>query len=263
MFADLLPEWAAHWLIRWKNVLIGMYFYRMCKRSPEKIKQFFRSRIRKQLPPGVNMNHFKPHYQPWDQRVCFVPDGDLFRAMRAGRASVVTDEIVKFTRHGILLQSGQELPADIIVTATGLKLLACGGIRLAVDGTDVVPGKCLTYKGLMLSNVPNLALCVGYTNASWTLRAELVCEYLCRLLHYMDRRGYSACVPSCDPDAVQPRPLLERWTSGYVQRGADLFPKQGSQEPWVLHQNYILDLLSLHLGKIGDGTLMFSKGGER
>ena len=258
MIRRLLPEWAAHRLIRWKNVLVGMYFYQMCKRSPEKVKKYLRSRLRKELPPGVNVDvHFKPRYEPWDQRVCFVPDGDLFRAMRAGRASVVTDEIVKFTRNGILLQSGQELPADVIVTATGLKLLACGGIRLSVDGTDVEPGKCLSYKGLMLSNVPNLAICVGYTNASWTLRTELACEFVCRVLNYMDRHGYSECVPRCEPGAAQPRPLLDL-TSGYVQRGSDQFPKQGAEAPWVLHQNYIRDLLSLHFGKIEDGTLAFS-----
>jgi len=261
MIHRFLPEWAAHRILRWKNVLIGMYFYHMCKRSPEKVKKFLRHLIKKELPPGVDIDvHFTPRYQPWDQRVCFVPDADLFRAMRDGRASVVTDQIVKFTKNGVLLQSGQELPADIIVTATGLKLLACGGIRLSVDGTDVEPGKCLSYKGLMLSNVPNLAICVGYTNASWTLRTELACEYVCRLLNYMGRHGYSTCVPRCDPDDAEPRPLLDL-TSGYVQRGSDLFPKQGSQAPWVLHQNYIRDLFSLHFGRIGDGTLTFSKGG--
>jgi cation diffusion facilitator CzcD-associated flavoprotein CzcO len=260
MIRRLLPEWAAHRLIRWKNVLVGMYFYQMCKRSPDKVKQFLRHHVKQQLPPGLDMDvHFTPTYEPWDQRVCFVPDADLFLALRSGRASVVTGQIVKFTRNGILLQSGQELPADIIVTATGLTLLACGGIRLSVDGTDVELGKCLSYKGLMLSNVPNCAVCVGYTNASWTLRTELACEYVCRLLNYMDRRGYTLCVPRCDPNAAQPRPLLDL-TSGYVQRGSDLFPKQGSQAPWVLHQNYILDLLSLHYGRIGDGTLEFSKG---
>jgi len=260
MIRRLLPAWAAHRLIRWKNVLVGMYFYQMCKRSPEKVKVFFRARLAKVLP-GVDIDkHFTPHYEPWDQRVCFVPDADLFRAIRAGRASIVTDEIVKFTRHGILLQSGQELPADIIVTATGLKLLACGGVRLSVDGTGVEPGKCLSYKGLMLSNVPNCALCVGYSNASWTLRTELACEFVCRLLNTMDRRGYSACVPRCDLGTAEPRPLLEL-TSGYVQRGSDLFPKQGSQAPWLLHQNYILDLLSLQFGRIDDGILTFSQGG--
>ena len=182
-------------------------------------------------------------------------------ARPAVHRSSPTRSVEKFTSHGILLQSGQELPADFIVTATGLKLLACGGIRLSVDGADVEPGKCLGYKGLMLSNVPNCAICVGYTNASWTLRTELACEYVCRLLNRMARRGYARMCPALAIlAAAQPRPLLDL-TSGYIQRGSDQFPKQGSQTPWVLRQNYILDLLSLHFGRIGDGTLVFSKGG--
>jgi cation diffusion facilitator CzcD-associated flavoprotein CzcO len=165
---------------------------------------------------------------------------------------------VKLTRHGILLQSGRELPADIIVTATGLKLLAWGGIRLDVDGIPLSAGQCLTYKGLMLSNVPNCAQCVGYINASWTLRAELSSAYVCRLLRHMERHGYAQCVPRCEPAAVGARPLLGL-TSGYVQRAVDLMPRQGSKAPWVMHQNYVRDLLSLRLGKVDDGTLVFSR----
>src|SRR5262249_30848068 len=229
----VLPERAAHWLIRWKNVLLSMYFYRLCRRSPERARKFIRRCLARELPPDFEIDeHFKPAYQPWDQRVCFVPDADLFRVLRAGRASVVTDQIETFTRRGIRLRTGRELPADIIVTATGLKILACGGIRLTVDGAVVDPGRCLTYKGLMLSNVPNCAVCVGYANASWTLRAELSAEYVCRLLNEMDRRGYVQCVPRCDPAAVPTRPLLEL-TSGYVKRGSDLMPKQGPKAPWV------------------------------
>jgi cation diffusion facilitator CzcD-associated flavoprotein CzcO len=258
---QLLPGWAAYRLIRWKNILLGIFFYRLCRRSPERVRRFFRRSLARELPPEVDIErHFKPRYNPWDQRVCIAPDADLFRAMRAGRASVVTDEIVTFTRQGILLASGQELQADIIVTATGLKLLACGGIRLSVDGTVVEPGQCLTYKGLMLSNVPNCAVCVGYINASWTLRAELSAAYVCRLLQEMDRHGYARCVPRCDPGTVETRPLLTL-TSGYLQRGRDLFPKQGSKPPWALHQNYLLDLLSLHFGKVDDGIMEFSKAG--
>jgi cation diffusion facilitator CzcD-associated flavoprotein CzcO len=257
----LSPEVVAHRLIRWKNVLVGMLFYRFCRRNPEGAKAFFRRQLLKQLPPDMDIDrHFQPRYQPWDQRVCFVPNSDLFRAIRSGRASVVTDEIVKFTKNGVLLQSGQELPADIIVTATGLRLLVSGGIRLDVDGTPVDSGKCLTYKGVMLSNVPNVAFCVGYTNASWTLRAELSSAYVCRVLRHMQRHGYKQCVPHCDVSTIAPRPLLGL-TSGYVQRGSDQFPKQGADAPWLMHQNYVLDLLSLRFGGVEDGALSFSKTG--
>jgi cation diffusion facilitator CzcD-associated flavoprotein CzcO len=256
----LLPERAAHQVSRWKNVLLGIYFYHLCQRSPQRARNFFRRRLANELPPDFNIDlHFKPHYNPWDQRVCLVPDSDLFKAISAGRVSIATDQIVNFTKHGILLRSGQELQADIIVTATGLKLLACGGIRLSVDGRTVEPGESLTYKGVMLSNVPNCAACVGYTNASWTLRADLSSAYICRLLNYMDGNGYTQCIPRCDDQAVEARPLLGL-TSGYVQRGAHLFPKQGSKAPWLLRQNYLLDLLALHFGKVDDGALAFSTG---
>jgi cation diffusion facilitator CzcD-associated flavoprotein CzcO len=255
----LLPERAAYQMIRWKNILLTMYFYRLCRRSPERARKFLRQRLAAELPPGVDLDrHFKPRYGPWDQRLCIAADADLFRALRAGRASVVTDQVVRFTRHGVLLESGQELPADIIVTATGLNLLSGGGVRLDVDGKPVEAGQCLTYKGLMLSNVPNCAFCVGYTNASWTLRAELTAAYVCRLLRHMDRHGFAQCVARCDPAGVPSRPLLDL-TSGYVQRGASLFPKQGPKAPWVLPQNYVLDLLRLHFGKVDDGTLVFSR----
>jgi cation diffusion facilitator CzcD-associated flavoprotein CzcO len=256
---NLLPTKVAHRLIRWKNILLSMYLYQLCRRAPERAKAFFHRGLVKELPPDVDVDvHFKPQYQPWDQRVCFVPDADLFRAMRAGRASVVTDQIARFTAHGVLLKSGRELPADIIVTATGLKLLACGGIRFRIDGTIIEPRQCLTYKGLLLSNVPNCAFCVGYTNASWTLRAELSSMYVCRLLNHMDRHGYTQCVPRCNTSTIQTQPLLSL-TSGYIQRGSSLFPKQGVQAPWVLHQNYLRDLLSLYFGRVDDGTMVFSK----
>lgn len=255
----MLPERVAHWLIRWKNVLFGMYFYRVCKRTPERAKQWLLDRLAQQLPPGFDVaRHFTPTYNPWDQRLCVVPDADLFRAIRDGRASVVTDTIDTFTRDGIRLASGEELPADIIVTATGLKLLALGGIRLSVDGVAIDPGQALAYKGLMLSDVPNLALCVGYTNASWTLRADLASLYVCRLLNHMDRRGYRQVVPRYAGDPGETRPLLDL-TSGYVRRGADGFPKQGGKAPWVLVQNYVADLMSLYYGRVDDGALAFSR----
>jgi monooxygenase len=258
----VLPEKAAHRLIRWKNVLLGLGFYQLCRRRPDLARRLIRRGVARELPPGFDIDrHFKPRYEPWDQRLCFVPNADLFEAIRGGRVSVVTDQIAKFTNSGVLLNSGEELPADIIVTATGLNLLPLGGIRISVDNTAIDPGRTLTYKGLMLSNVPNCAFCVGYTNASWTLRADLSSQYVCRLLNYMKRRGYRQCLPRLVGGAVEPRPLLGL-TSGYIQRGADRFPKQGSKAPWVLRQNYVLDLLTLHYGKVDDGTLVFSEGGN-
>jgi cation diffusion facilitator CzcD-associated flavoprotein CzcO len=258
-----LPERLAHRLVRWKNVLLGIWFYRLCQRSPERAKSLLRHLLVKDLPPGFDIDrHFTPHYNPWDQRLCLVPDADLFRAIRDGRVSIVTDQIANFTRQGILLESGQELPADIIVTATGLKMLALGGICLTVDGVVVDPGQALSYKGLMLSNVPNCAICTGYTNASWTLRADLVSLYVCRLLGYMDRRGYRQCLPRYDGSPTKTRPLIGL-KSGYVQRAIDQFPKQGSKAPWVVHQNYLRDLLTLYYGAVDDGTLVFSRVGEQ
>ncbi len=256
-----LPGRAAYRLIRWKNILLSMYLYQFCRRRPERAKQLLRRGLARELPPDLDLDtHFKPRYEPWDQRLCIVPDGDLFRGMRDRRVSVVTDEVARFTPRGILLQSGRELEADVIVTATGLKLLAWGGIRLDVDGTVLEPGRCLIYKGFMLGNVPNCAICAGYSNASWTLRAELSAKYLCRLLRHMERRGYARCVPRCDPQTVEPRPLVTL-TSGYVRRGSDAFLKQGSKAPWIMRQNYLLDLLSLRLGKLDDGVLEFARAG--
>jgi cation diffusion facilitator CzcD-associated flavoprotein CzcO len=262
LIRKLSPEWVAHRIIRWKNVLLGMFFFQLCRRTPGLAKKLLRRGLARELPPGFDIDrHFKPRYEPWDQRVCLVPDADLFQEIKAGRVSVVTDQIANFTQQGILLKSGKELPADIIVTATGLNLLACGGIRMSVDGTLVEPGRTLTYKGLMLSNVPNCAVCVGYTNASWTLRADLSSVYVCRLINYMDRCGYKQCVPRID-DATAPTQPLLGLNSGYVQRGIKFFPKQGSKAPWIVHQNYILDLLTIKFGAVDDGTMAFSKGGS-
>lgn len=260
LFRWLLPERAAHRLVRWKNIFRSIFFYELCRRAPGLSKKLFRRGLAQELPSGFDIEkHFTPRYEPWDQRVCIVPDADLFRAIREGRVSIVTDQIVRFTPHGILLASGEELPADIIVTATGLKLLACGGIRMTVDGTVIEPGSTLTYKGLLLSDVPNYAICIGYANASWTLRADLSSFYVCRLINYMDRHGYRRCVPRIVGAGPARRPLLGL-TSGYVQRGIDFFPKQGDKSPWIVHQNYLLDLLAIKYGAVDDGTLEFSEG---
>jgi cation diffusion facilitator CzcD-associated flavoprotein CzcO len=254
-----LPERAAYAAVRWKNVLIQSVFYQLSRRRPELVKRWIRKGVQRSLPPGYDVDkHFKPHYNPWDQRMCLVPDGDLFRAISAGEASVVTDTIKTFTERGIELSSGEELEADAIVTATGLNLLFLGGMSLAVDGEEVdVPAK-MTYKGMMLSGVPNLAFTVGYTNASWTLKADLTSEYVCRLLGHMDAHGYKRCAPEVDPSVTE-QPLLD-FTSGYVQRSLDQFPKQGSKEPWKLRQNYVLDIRTIRRGAIEDGAMRFSRG---
>jgi cation diffusion facilitator CzcD-associated flavoprotein CzcO len=254
-----LPEHAAHWLVRWKNVLLSMWFYQLCRRAPNVAKKLFRRRVVMELGPDFNVDlHFKPTYEPWDQRLCVAPNSDLFRVIREGRASIVTDRIVKFTKNGILLKSGQELAADIIVTATGLNLLPLGGIQMSIDGAPVDLGRALTYKGLMVSNVPNCAFCVGYTNASWTLRADLSSKYICRLLNFMQSHSYKKCVAQLTEGAVDPQPLLPL-KSGYVQRGVDRFPKQGSKAPWFLRQNYILDLMTLRFGAVNDSAMKFSR----
>jgi len=253
----LLPDRAAYALVRWKNVLIQSLFFQLSRRRPAIVKRFIRRGVERSLPPGYDVDrHFKPKYDPWDQRMCLVPDGDLFRAISGGGASVVTDTIASFTERGIELDSGEELEADVIVTATGLNLLFLGGIELRVDGEAVdLPGK-MTYKGMMLSGVPNFAFTVGYTNASWTLKADLTSEFVCRLLRHMDARGHRSVLPEADP-SVEQAPLLD-FTSGYVQRSLHEFPKQGSKEPWKLRQNYVFDIGTIRRGALEDGALRFS-----
>jgi monooxygenase len=252
-----LPERAAYAVVRWKNVLIQSLFYQLSRRRPELIKKFIRRGVERSLPRGYDVDkHFKPRYNPWDQRMCLVPDGDLFSAISSGEASVVTDRIASFTERGIELESGEELEADVIVTATGLNLLFLGGIQLSVDGEAVDVPKTMAYKGMMLSGVPNMAFTVGYTNASWTLKADLTSEYVCRLLNHMGARNYKRCVAEVDP-SVSEQPLLD-FTSGYVQRSLDRFPKQGSEEPWKLRQNYIIDIRTIRRGALEDGAMRFS-----
>jgi monooxygenase len=254
-----LPERTAYAAVRWKNVLIQTLFYQLSRRRPELVKRLIRKGVQRSLPPDFDIDkHFKPHYNPWDQRMCLVPDGDLFRALSDGSASVVTDTIASFTEGGIELASGEELEADVIVTATGLNLLFLGGIRLAVDGEAVDVPSTMAYKGMMLSGVPNMAFTVGYTNASWTLKADLTSEYVCRLLNHMEAHGYRRCVPEVDPSVTE-QPLLD-FTSGYVLRSLDRFPKQGSKEPWKLRQNYVFDIRTIRRGAIDDGAMRFSDG---
>lgn len=252
-----LPLKLAYAVTRWRNVLFGMYFYQMCKRQPEKVKRLLLGGVRQALGPDYDVEkHFTPQYNPWDQRLCLVPDADFFRAIRQGKVSVVTDQIDTFTEAGIKLKSGEELAADVIVTATGLVLVPLGGIKLTVDGRPVEPSQTFIYKGMMYSDIPNLASVFGYTNASWTLKADLVCEYVCRLLNHMDRKGYRYCMPHNGDPTLQAEPWVS-FSSGYIQRALKHQPKQGSKRPWKLYQNYVLDLLSLRFGSLRDRAMTF------
>jgi len=255
---DHLPAKLAYDIVRWKNVLLTMYFYRLARKRPEQVKQRLLGWVRDHLGPDYDIEtHFTPRYNPWDQRVCLVPDSDLFAAIRGGGASVVTDQIETFTETGLKLKSGQELDADIIVTATGLNLQVMNGLKLSVDGKRVDPSKTLAYKGMMYEGVPNLASSFGYTNASWTLKADLTCDYVCRLLNHMKKTGMRQATPLNDDPTVENRPWLD-FSSGYVQRSIDKFPKQGSKAPWKLHQNYVLDIMLLRHSKIDDGVMRFT-----
>jgi cation diffusion facilitator CzcD-associated flavoprotein CzcO len=235
-----------------------MASYQLSRRRPEAMKKLLRRGVQRALPPGYDVDtHFNPPYNPWDQRLCLVPDSDLFRAISSGRAEVVTDQIETITESGIKLVSGRELDADLIVTATGLNLLFLGGIAVSLDGRATDLSKAMTYKGMMLSDVPNFAFTLGYTNASWTLKADLTAEYICRLLTHMDAHGHRQCVPRVtDPSIVEE--VLMPLSSGYVLRSVDQLPKQGSKEPWKLRMNYPIDLRTLRFGSIEDGAMQFS-----
>ncbi len=257
-FHRWLPARAAHGLSRWKNVLLTMYFYGLTRRKPERAKRMILDAARKELGPDYDLGHFTPSYNPWDQRLCLIPDADLFKAIREGRASVVTDTIESFTETGLRLRSGANLDADIVVAATGLKVKMVGGMRIRVEGAPVEVQKTLIYKGMMLSDVPNLAFALGYTNASWTLKCELTSAYVCRLLNHMAARGLDWCAPRRRDPSVTEAPLID-FSSGYIQRALPLLPKQGSKKPWRLHQNYALDMAALRFGTVEDGTMEFGR----
>lgn len=253
-----LPAKFAYGVTRWKNVLRGMLFYGLCRRAPERMKQRIIQLVKEELGGSCDVDqHFTPRYNPWDQRLCLVPNGDLFQALKQGRASVLTEQIETFTERGLKLHSGTELAADLIVTATGLNLRLFGGIELNVDGRRVEPARIMSYKGMMFSDVPNFAAAFGYTNASWTLKCDLTCQYVCRLLNHMEEHGYRQCTPrNTDPSVTETRWI--DFTSGYVQRCIDKSPKQGSKAPWRLYQNYALDLLNFKFASVDDGVMDFS-----
>jgi monooxygenase len=251
---EKLPAHTAYAIVRWKNVLLAMLNYQLCRHAPRIMRKLLRGLVGRQLPQGYDLDtHFNPRYGPWDQRLCLVPDGDLFQALSSGKASIETGAIETFTERGISLESGAQIDADVIVSATGLNMMMLGGIELAVDGREIEIGSTVAYKGMMLSGVPNLALTVGYTNASWTLKADLVAEYVCRVLNHMDARGLAVCIPE-EPEDDLPRVPIIDLKSGYVLRSVDALPKQGAVAPWRLHQNYIKDVRMLRRGPIDDGV---------
>lgn len=254
----LLPEKTAYALTRRFNIGKGRFIYNLCQKQPAVARRIIRAANVKFLPKDFDVaTHFKPSYNPWDQRLCAVPDADLFKAIGQGKASVVTDKIVRFTKTGILLESGKELKADIVVTATGLKLLAFGGIQVSVDGEAKNPHDCLVYKSFMLSGIPNLAFAFGYTNSSWTLKVDLLCEHLCRMLDYMDRHGYTTAVPVPSNPSMKKRPMLD-FPAGYILRAIDDFPQQGDSGPWTIEMDYWSDHERLRKGPVEDTELRFS-----
>lgn len=257
-----LPAPAADWIVRWKNVLSGIVGYRISRRRPERVKKLILDGVRQALGPLFDVDRdFTPRYNPWDQRVCLVPDGDLFRVLRSGRASIVTDTVDRFTETGLLLGSGRMLDADIIVTATGLRMQMLGGMSLTVDGAPVSAAGRLTYKGMMLDGIPNLAFAFGYTNASWTLKCDLTARYVCRLLNHMAATNMKICVPKADPSS-ETEAMVE-FSSGYIERATAVLPRQGVRAPWKVHQNYLLDMLDLKLKRVDDGTMHFSDPAQR
>ena len=254
----VLPRRWADPAIRWFNAVLTQGFYQLSRRRPELVKRMLRRGQLRELPPGYPVDtHFRPRYNPWDQRMCFVPNGDLFAAIRNGTASVVTDHVDTFTETGIRLRSGAELEADIVVTATGLEMLFLGGMRLTVDGAPVDPAGRLVYKGMMLQDVPNLAVAVGYTNASWTLKCELTCDYATRLLSHLHATGLRQCTPVNHDPSVTPQPLMGL-SSGYIQRAEHLLPKSGSKFPWQVHQSYLRDYRALKTSGLHDDAMVFS-----
>jgi cation diffusion facilitator CzcD-associated flavoprotein CzcO len=254
-----LPVRAAYTVARAKNVALSTAMYQLSQRYPEAMRKRIRGWQQRWLPPGYDIDtHFTPSYNPWDQRLCLAPNGDFFRAIRKGELDVVTDTVDTFTETGLTLASGARLDADIIITATGLNLLAFGGMDLVVDGRPVTLPERMAYKAMMLSDVPNFAYIIGYTNASWTLKADLVCEYIVRLLRHMDAHGYVRCTPVRDP-SVGAASLFLNFNPGYVQRAASQFPIQGTKAPWLLRMNYLRDLVALRHGKITDSAMNFAR----
>jgi len=252
-----LSERLVHPIARWKNILYGRYLFWFLKKYPLKAKDHLVNEVRSAIGEHCDVDtHFTPSYKPWDQRLCLVPDGDLFEAIKQGKASVVTDHIDCFTETGLKLKSGKALDADLIVTATGLDMRIGGGIEISIDGEVVKQHDLWTYKGMMLSDIPNHAFAMGYSNASWTLKIDLTCEYVCRLLNYMDKNNFKQCTPKTQGAVLEEEPLMNL-NSGYIERAKEQLPKQASTKPWKLNQNYLLDKLILGYSKVNDNTMIF------
>jgi cation diffusion facilitator CzcD-associated flavoprotein CzcO len=257
-----LPPATAYRIVRAKNALLTVLMYQFSRRRPAAMKTLVRRGVIKQLPAGFDVDtHFRPPYDPWDQRLCIVPDGDLFRALRSGRAEIVTDRIAAFTESGVLLESGREIPADLVVTATGLRVLPIGGMTVAVDGAKVDLSTRYSYKGMMFTGVPNLAMVFGYTNASWTLRADLINRYTCRLLEHLDAHGYVSATPVPPPGGGS-APFVDL-TSGYIRRALHELPRQGLRAPWRVYQNYLLDRRLMRRGSLEDEGMSFQRPAGR
>lgn len=259
----VLPATVAHRIVRMKNVLITLGFYNFARRKPDTVKALLIKLAARQTRDRADVTRdLTPRYNPWDQRLCLSPDGDLFAAMRSGRASIVTDEIDSFTPTGLRLKSGRTLDADIIVTATGLRVQLLGGATMSVDGKRVSVPETVAYKGMMYSDVPNMASIFGYTNASWTLKAELIAQYVCRLINHMNAHGYDTCMPRLREGEHGERPAIDL-SSGYIQRAAGVLPKQGERKPWVFYQNYFRDLRLFRWSRIADGAMRFERRATR
>ena len=253
----ILPSKIAYAISRWKNISLGLFFYTACIKWPAFWKKLLVKGVRKKLGDTIDVDkHFSPKYNPWTQRLCLVPDDDLFKALKSGKAEVVTDHIEMFTENGIQLKSGKELEADIVVSATGLKILFLGGMKINVDGKMVNPADLVCYRGMMFNDVPNLVVVVGYTNASWTLKSDLTAEYICRLLNEMKKTGTQKCYPTLNNEEIETEPILD-FKSGYVLRALDSIPKQGKKRPWKLFQNYILDLFNFRYSSLNDDVMKF------
>jgi cation diffusion facilitator CzcD-associated flavoprotein CzcO len=262
----ILPEGLAYRLIRWKNTTLQQLLYRRSRTAPAKMKRWLIGMVRRELGPDYDVEtHFTPKYNPWDERLCIVPNGDLFEAIRRGRVTVVTDRIESWDQRGVRLASGRHLEADIIVTATGLELVPLGEVELRIDGAAVEIPKAWTYKGFAFSDVPNFAATFGYINASWTLRADLIAEYVCRLLNWMERTGTDQCTPRLRPDdrTMTPRPFVDNFAPGYIRRVIDRLPRQGDRPPWTNPQSYGRDRRSFRRAPVDDGVMRFTRVGQR
>jgi len=256
-FKKILPNQLAHTLARWKNILLGIGIYNFSRKWPQIMSNFLRKQVKKRLNEDYKDEDFTPKYNPWDQRICAVPDGDLFRSIRSGKAKIVTNTIKSFVKDGIELNSGEKLEADIIITATGLKVQLFGGMKLSVDEKPLELSQSPAFKGVMLSDIPNFAFAVGYTNASWTLKSDLNCIYVTKVLNHMTAKNLSVCTPKFDHQNMEQEELLD-FDAGYILRAKHLLPKQGAKAPWKVHQNYIKDLFALKYSSVKDKYLEYS-----